>query len=302
MLARPKLRRLVALLAALFALVLVAAGCGGRQAETGEQAKKINIGYIAWDEDIAVSHLYKVLLKRQGYKEEDIKLTELEAGPTYAGLAQGNIDLFLDAWLPSTHGDYWKQYSGQLEDLGIWYNQATLNIAVPNYVNINSIDELKGKAGEFKGAITGIDPGAGETRITRDQMMPAYGLTGEYQLQTSSSTAMLTSLEKAINEKAPIVVTLWHPHWAYAKYPIKDLKDPKGAMGSAEELHAIGRKNFSQDFPQLTQMIKKFKLDDQSLASLENAINSAPKGQEDAAAEKWANENPAIINSFAPAG
>ncbi|MGI8306894.1 glycine betaine ABC transporter substrate-binding protein [Saccharopolyspora hattusasensis] len=291
-------RRLVALLAALFALVLVAAGCGGREAQTGQEAKAINIGYIAWDEDIAVTYLYKDLLERRGYR---VNVTELEVGPIYAGLAQGNPDLFLDGWLPETHGDYWKQYGPQLEDLGVWYNQGTLNIAVPKYLtNVNSIADLKGRGGEFNGVITGIDPGAGLSRTTKDKAIPAYGLGGEYTLQTSSTTAMLASLEKAINEQRPIVVTLWHPHWAYAKYPLKDLQDPQGAMGKAEELHAIGRAGFSQDFPEVTEMIKKFKLTDEQLASLENEINSAQKGQEQQAAKKWADAHPEVINSFAP--
>ncbi|MFI0464644.1 glycine betaine ABC transporter substrate-binding protein [Saccharopolyspora sp. 5N102] len=291
-------RRLVALLAALFALVLVAAGCGGREAGTGQEAKAINIGYIAWDEDIAVTYLYKELLERQGYR---VNVTELEVGPIYAGLAQGNPDLFLDGWLPETHGDYWRQYGPQLEDLGVWYNQGTLNIAVPKYLtNVNSIADLKGRGGEFNGVITGIDPGAGLSRTTKDKAIPAYGLSGEYTLQTSSTTAMLASLEKAVNEQKPIVVTLWHPHWAYAKFPLKDLQDPLGAMGKAEELHAIGRAGFSQDFPEVTEMIKKFRLTDEQLASLENEINSAQRGQEQQAARKWADAHPEVINSFAP--
>ncbi|CAM01528.1 glycine betaine/proline transport system substrate-binding protein [Saccharopolyspora erythraea NRRL 2338] len=296
MLMRTRAHRLTALLAALCALVLVAAGCGGRQAETGQEAKRITIGYIAWDEDIAVTNLFKVLLEEQGYQ---VTTTELEAGPVYAGLAQGNIDLFLDAWLPETHSDYWKQYSGQIEDLGVWYDQATLNIAVPNYLtDINSIADLKGRSGQFGGVITGIDPGAGLSRITKNNAIPQYQL--DYTLQTSSTTAMLASLEKAINEHKPIVVTLWHPHWAYARYPIKDLQDPLGAMGQAEEIHSVGRAGFSQDFPQVTEMVKKFRLDDQTLSSLENAVNSAPKGQEAAAARKWADENPQVISAFAP--
>ena len=288
-------RALVTLIAALAVVVLVAAGCGGREAQTGEQQKKINIGYIAWDEDIAVSHLYKVLLQRQGYQ---VQLTELEAGPLYAGLAQGKIDLFLDAWLPKTHGDYWRQYSSQVEDLGVWYDQATLNLAVPNYVtDVNSTPDLKGKEAMFGNVITGIDPGAGETRVVKNQVIPGYGLQG-YQLQTSSSTAMLSSLGQAIKDKKPIVVTLWHPHWAYAKYPLKDLQDPQGLMGGAEQLHSVGRQGLSQNFPQVTNMVKKFHLDDQQLSSLENAINSAPKGQEDAAAQQWADQNQQVVNSF----
>ncbi|MER7011336.1 glycine betaine ABC transporter substrate-binding protein [Saccharopolyspora sp. NPDC000359] len=289
-------RRLVALLAALAALVLVAAGCGGREAQTGQEAKAINIGYIAWDEDIAVTYLFKELLERRGYQ---VNATELEVGPIYAGLAQGNPDLFLDGWLPATHADYWAQYGPQLEDLGVWYDQGTLNIAVPEYLtDINSIEDLRGRAGMFGGVITGIDPGAGLSRTTKE-MLPAYGLEGEYTLQTSSTTAMLAALQKATDDQKPIVVTLWHPHWAYARYPMKDLQDPRGAMGQAEQLHAIGRAGFSQDFPEVTEMVKKFRLTDEQLASLENEINSAQKGQEQQAAKKWIDANPAVVNSFA---
>ncbi|MFC7342688.1 glycine betaine ABC transporter substrate-binding protein [Saccharopolyspora griseoalba] len=289
-------RRLTALFAVLAALVLVAASCGGREADTGQESKQIKIGYIAWDEDIAVTYLFKHLLEDRGYQ---VNITELEAGPIYAGLAQGNPDLFLDAWLPATHADYWKQYGSQLEDLGVWYDQGTLNIAVPNYLtDINSIADLKGKGSMFGGKITGIDPGAGLSRTTKE-MLPQYGLEGEYQLQTSSTTAMLAALQKATDEQQPIVVTLWHPHWAYARYPIKDLQDPRGAMGEAEQLHAVGRQGFSQDFPEVTGMLKRFKLTDQQLASLENEINNAGKGQEQQAAKEWAEANPEVINSFA---
>lgn len=291
-----KSRALAALVALFSVVVLVAAGCGGRGSQTGEQQKKINIGYISWDEDIAVSHLYKVLLQRKGYQ---VQLTELEAGPLYAGLAQGKVDLFMDAWLPKTHADYWAQYHNRIEDLGVWYDQATLNMAVPTYMtDVNSISDLKGREAEFGGKITGIDPGAGETRTVKNQVIPAYGLQG-FQLQTSSSTAMLSSLEQAVRDKKPIVVTLWHPHWAYAKFPIKDLQDPKGAMGGAEQLHSLGRQGFGHDFPQVTNMVKKFHLDDKTLADLENTVNSAPKGQEDQAAGKWADQHPQVVNSFA---
>jgi glycine betaine/proline transport system substrate-binding protein len=292
-----RLRWFLALIAGLSALTLVAAGCGGRQAATGQQAKQINIGYVAWDDSIAVSHLYKVLLEKQGYK---VNLTELEAGPVYAGLAQGNIDLFQTCWLPTTHEDYYAQYKDKVEDLGIWYDNATLNIAVPDYVtDVNSLADLKGKEAKFNGQITGIDPGAGLTRITKEQVMPAYDLTPGYQLTTSSSTAMQAALDKAIKEHQPIVVTLWHPHWAYSRYPLKDLTDPLGAFGAPDQIHSLGRLGFTKDFPDLAAMIKKFKMTDEQLASLMDIVTKAPKGQEDQAARQWADQNPQAIATFA---
>ena len=289
-------RWFLALIAALSALALVVAGCGGRQADTGQQARKINIGYVAWDDSVAVSHLYKVLLEKRGYA---VNLTELEAGPAYAGLAQGNVDLFHTAWLPSTHGDYYAQYKDRVEDLGVWYDNATLNLAVPAYVtDVNSLADLKGKEAKFNGQITGIDPGAGLTRVTKGQAMPAYGLTPGYQLKTSSSTAMQAALDKAVKERQPIVVTLWHPHWAYARYPLKDLTDPQGAMGPPDQVHSLGRQGFTKDFPDLAPMIKNFKMTDEQLSALMDLVSKAPKGQEDQAARQWADQNPQVVSSF----
>src|SRR5699024_11602785 len=100
-----------------------------------------------------------------------------------------------------------------------------------------SVDDLKGHAELFDGKITGIESGAGETEIVKNELIPDYGFEDEYTLQTSSSPAMLAALAKAIDHQKPIVVTLWHPHWAYNKFDIKDLKDPNGAMGEPEKLH-----------------------------------------------------------------
>jgi glycine betaine/proline transport system substrate-binding protein len=293
---RKKFGRLASLVALVASVALVATACGGRDASTntGQQKKAITIGYIAWDEDIALSNLYKVELEQKGYT---VKLQQLDAGPTYQGLSQGSLDLFLDAWLPATHEKYWAQYKDKLEDLGVWYDNATLNLAVPNYVgNVNSIADLKANAGMFGGKITGIEPSAGETRIIQENAIPQYELTGAMQLQNSSTTAMLAALEGAIKDQKPIVVALWHPHWAYSRFPIKDLADPKGAMGKGEQLHAIGRTGFGKDFPALAQVAQKFKLNDQQLGSLEDAIQKAGTGKEADAAKQWADQNKALVD------
>jgi glycine betaine/proline transport system substrate-binding protein len=290
-------KRLVALVAALAAVVMVAAACGGRESNSGQGgqgSKTVRIGYIAWDENIALSNLYKTVLEGKGYK---VELQQLDAGPIYAGLARGDVDLFLDAWLPSTHADYWAQYKDRLEDVGVWYDNATLNLAVPTYLtDVNSIADLKAQAAKFEGKITGIEPSAGETRIVQSKVLPEYELTGAMTLQSSSTTAMLAALDSSIKARQPIVVTLWHPHWAYSRYQLKDLADPKGAMGTGEQLHIIGRQGFSTAFPDLARVSKSFKVDDQQLGSLEDAIQKAPKGGEADAAKRWAEQHRAFVD------
>ncbi|TCP57322.1 glycine betaine/proline transport system substrate-binding protein [Tamaricihabitans halophyticus] len=298
----PRYRWLLALTASLAALALVVASCGSREessSDTGQGSKTLKIAYINWAEDVALSNLFKTVLEGKGYQ---VELQQLEVGPLYAGLARGNADLFLDAWLPTTHADYWSQYKNDLEDLGVWYDSATLNIAVPSYVqDVNSIEDLKGKGAEFNGAITGIDPGAGLMRLTKDAVIPDYGLGSEYELKSSSEAAMIAALQGAINKKEPIVVTSWHPHWLYNRFDVKDLKDPKGSLGEAEQLHSLGRKGFSKDFPELAQMIKKFKMDDEKLSSLTDAINKAGEGNELQATKQWAKDNQDWVDQFSSA-
>ncbi|MBB3666360.1 MULTISPECIES: glycine betaine ABC transporter substrate-binding protein [Prauserella salsuginis group] len=293
-------RTLSAVLAAL--LVMVTGACGGGDdggddgGGGGEEGGggDLTIGYIAWDENIALANLFKAQLDERGYS---VNLRQLDVAPTWQAVAQGEIDLFQDAWLPTTHSDYWAQYRDQVEDLGVWYDQATLDIAVPEYVrDVNSIADLKEHADQFGGTITGIEPGAGETRLVETEMIPDYGLGSAMTLQKSSTTAMLSALDKAIQNQEPIVVTLWHPHWAYSRYDLKDLEDPKGSMGEAEKLHMIGREGFGEDFPELSRVIENFSLTDKQLGDLENAIQEAGAGQELQAAQQWGQQNQELMD------
>ena len=303
-------KRLAALASAVVLATGALAGCGSRANDSagggsgtsgsggsagGGGDKSVTIGIAAgWDEDVAVSHLWKQVLENHGYQ---VTLKELDVAPVFVGVSKGNLDLFFDTWLPVTHADYWKKYKNQVKDLGVWYDQATLNIAVPKYVNATSIGDLKGMADKFGGTITGIDPGAGLTRITKDKVMPAYGLSN-YQLKTSSTTAMLAALKKATDEKKPIVVTLWHPHWAYSAFPIKDLKDPKGALGSAEKIHTIASKQFAANNPAVVKSIENFKMDDATLADLEKVVLQDHADNLDAGVKAWTADHQDFVNSM----
>jgi glycine betaine/proline transport system substrate-binding protein len=263
----------------------------------GAACDSVTIGWIPWDEDIAVSYLWAHLLEEQGI---DVELTQVDVAPVFQGVAQGDLDLFLDTWLPVTHEVYWEEYGDSVEDLGSWYDQATLNIAVPTYVDAESIADLAGRAAEFDNRIVGIEAGAGLMRVTRDEVIPTYGLE-DFTLVESSTTAMLAELERAIREEAPIVVTLWHPHWAYAAYDIKDLTDAEGVMGGAEEIHTIARSGFSDDCPEVAGWLSNFQLDDATLASLEDVVfNEYDTGEEATAVEAWLEDeaNRAVVDAW----
>ncbi|GIG70474.1 glycine betaine ABC transporter substrate-binding protein [Phytomonospora endophytica] len=285
-------------LASIAALALGAAACGkSKEADGGGGGddKTITIGYVSWDEAIAASNLWENILEEKGY---DVELKNIEPGLLFQGLADGNVDFFLDGWLPQTHADYWATYGEKLEKVGVWYDNASLSIAVPEYVDVTSLKDLAANADKFNGEIIGIEPGAGLTTATKEKVIPTYGLEGKLDLKTSTTTAMLAALDGAIAKQEPIVVTLWHPHWAYAKYQLKDLEDPDGTLGAAEEVTTIARQGFGADQPEITAMLQKFKMDDTQLGTLEDLTLNKYKDDPAKGVEEWLAANPEFVSGL----
>jgi glycine betaine/proline transport system substrate-binding protein len=265
-------------------------GGSGSGSEGGGDKGTITLGFLpSWTDGLSTAYLLQDQLEKIGYTVEMKTLTE--AGPLYTGLAQGDVDIYPSAWPELTHKSYMDEYGDDIEDLGAYYDNAKLTIAVPEYSELTSIEDLAGKGAEFGGKIIGIEPGAGLTAQTQ-KMMPEYGLDGEYELVTSSTAAMLTELKSATDAEKDIVVTLWRPFWANDAFPLKDLEDPKGAMGEAEALHFLGTKGFAEEFPEAAELIEKIKLDDEQYGALEDlVVNEFGEGKEAEAVDAWLEEH-----------
>ncbi|QFZ77348.1 ABC transporter permease subunit [Streptomyces fagopyri] len=289
-------------------LALVAGGMGvfggagststAADGENVGQGKKISMGYIPWDEGVASTFLWQEILEERGYK---VDVKQFDAGPLYTSLAQGDVDFETDSWLPTTHAEYWKKYGKQLDDLGSWYGPTSLELSVPAYMKgIDSLEDLKGKAGTFGGKITGIESSAGMMGLLKSKVLKAYGLDKEYKVVDSSTPAMLAELKRAYAAKKPIVATLWSPHWAYSDYKLKKLKDPKGAWGKGDGVHTLSRKGFARDNPVVGKWLKNFRMTEKQLTDLEAEINKVGKGKQQDAVRAWLKKNPGVVDKLAP--
>jgi len=256
----------------------------------------VSIGiHSGWDEGIAVSHLFAAILEDEGYT---VTSQEADPGIIYTGMSGGDFDVNFDMWLPETHADYLDEYGDDMEDLGAWYDDAKLTIAVDEASSITSLSELASASDEFGGRIVGIEAGAGLTRIVQDAVVPAYGLEG-LDLLISSTPAMLAELKGATDAGEHIAVTLWRPHWAYDAFPIRDLEDPEGVLGAAEEIHSVGRADFTADYPTLASWIQAFRLTDEQLFSLENLMFHEGDGSDpEGAVRAWLDANPAFVDDL----
>nr|WP_315268038.1 glycine betaine ABC transporter substrate-binding protein [Microbacterium lemovicicum] len=280
---------------------LALAGCASGNAAAGGSGDAgdkgtITLGFLpSWTDGLSTAYLLENRLEGLGYTVEMQTLTE--AGPLYTGLAQGDIDIYPSAWPELTHASYMEKYGDSIEDLGAYYDDAKLTIAVPDYVDIDSIDQLAGQADRFGGRIIGIEPGAGLTKQTQESMLPGYGLDGEYELVTSSTAAMLTELDNAIAAQKDIAVTLWRPFWANDAYDVKDLADPDGRMGEPEALHFLGREGLGEEYPDIAELIAGIRLDDEQYGALEDlVVNEYGEGREAEAVQAWLEQYPDVIS------
>ena len=105
--------------------------------------KEIKLSYVAWDSEIASTHLVQHILENKlGYK---VTALQVEAGPMWTGVANGDVDATVAAWLPLTHADYWDKFKDKVEDLGVNMEGVKTGLVVPSYMDVNSIEDLKTK-------------------------------------------------------------------------------------------------------------------------------------------------------------
>lgn len=144
--------------------------------------------------------------------------------------------------------------------------------------------------------ITGIDAGAGIMASTQ-KALSVYGLKDHnWQLQTSSTAAMTSTLQKAIKYHQPIVVTGWTPHWMFTKYKLKFLNDPKNAFGKAESIHTIARVGLKKDNPGAYRLLQQFNWTPEESASVMLKVNG---GMDPAkAAKQYINRHPKQVAAW----
>lgn len=291
--------KIAATIAAGAAATLAISGCSASASEEtlengDKQAVTIAV-FSGWDEGIAASELWKAVLEEQGY---DVTLEEAEPAPVFSGLSTGDYDLTLDVWLPTTHASYLETFGDDVVDLGAWNTDAKLTIAVNEDAPVDSLEDLAANADLFDNRLIGIDPGAGLTEATQDKVIPEYGLE-DFEFLTSGTPAMLSELKAATDAGENVVVTLWRPHWAYDAFPIKDLEDPKGALGDAEGIHSFGKADFADEYPTLAGWLKDFDFDSERLFSLENAMFNEGDSKDYApAVEQWISDNQEYVDSL----
>jgi len=299
--------RTSALLAMTAAAGLVLAGCssdsdgGSTTSPTGDANAPSTAGgtitlgvFNGWDEAEASSLLWQHILEDKGYT---VNLEYADPAPTFKALADGDFDVVTDVWLPATHEAYLDEFGDDIEEVGAWFDQAALTVAVNADAPIDSLAELAANSGVFGDRIVGIEPGAGLTTAVQNNAIPTYGLEG-MEFLTSSTQAMLAELDAATSAGEDIVVTLWEPHWAYGAYDLKNLEDPEGTLGTAESIYTYSRTGFAAEFPEVAEWLSSFTMSAELLYDLENALRADASADKSEVVSDWIAANQEWVDSL----
>ncbi len=180
---------------------------------------------VGWTDITATTAAATVVVEALGYETE----TKVLSVPvTYAGLAGGDIDVFLGNWMPTMEADIAAyRDAGTVETVrtnleGAKYTLATNEAGAA--LGITDFASIAANKDALEGQIYGIEPGNDGNRLIIDMIASGpFGLDG-FEVVESSEQGMLAEVQKATEDGKPIVFLGWEPHPMNANFKMTYLE------------------------------------------------------------------------------
>lgn len=142
--------------------------------------------------------------------------------------------------------------------------------------------------------ITATEPGAGLTELTHNTVEAYDNLEG-WEVLESSTAGMITSLDQAIQNEEPIIVTAWRPHWIFERYDLKFLDDPQNTLGEEEYVHTIARQGLEEDQPEAYAVLDAFEWESEDMQKM--MLEAQDASFEEVTAD-WMEDNQAYVDEL----
>lgn len=282
------------LLMSLFVLMMtVVAACSSDKeddnASSGTEQKTITFGVTPWTSTVPPTKIASLILQDMGY---EVKETAADAGSVYMGLSRGDLDVFMDAWVPM-HQTYLDKFEGKIESTAVSYPEADTGWTVPTYMeDVNSLEDLKGREGEFDNEFYGIEAGAGAT-IESDEIIEAYEF--DFKQVSSSEGGMLAQAQRLMEQEKPVVFYGWRPHTMFNKFDLKVLTNEKGFFETSS-VQVITNSELKDNAPEAYEFLSNWNI---SLDEVEEMIVKIEEGQEpEEVAQEWIDNNQDKVNEM----
>lgn len=100
----------------------------------------VEIVSTPWDSERASSSVLKEAMEQKGF---EVTVTPVDVAVVFEAVANGDADATIAAWLPITHKEFYEAHKDEVVDLGANLEGAKIGLVVPEYMEIESIEDLE---------------------------------------------------------------------------------------------------------------------------------------------------------------
>ncbi|MGH8676759.1 MAG: glycine betaine ABC transporter substrate-binding protein [Burkholderiales bacterium] len=278
-------RRLIAMLAA---CVIVSSPA---------QARYIVLGHVDLSFYEVTAALVQQVLERAGY---NVAVKKGSPSQIYPLLGAGEVDLFVAAWLPHTHAQYWEEYKDNVFRLTRLYDDAKLFWAVPDYIpasEVKAVTDLKKPqiAEKMEKVIRG--PGAdsglmiGSKKIFEHYRLDQAG----YELAPGRTAEWIAAFNQNIAGKKWFVMPLWQPQYLNRAASLRILEEPGNLLGGADSAYLVASNEARAKLDKYTfGVLAKLELSVKWVTELDYMVNVDKMSPHDAA-RVWIASHPETV-------
>lgn len=281
--------------------LLVPAGCSWEKGFQGAEAEpgEVRLVQQPWEDLVVENEIARQVLTDLGYRT---RVQELSVPLGAQALANDQADAYLGNWWPSQqsafqrHLDTEKVQVASTMVTGSEYAPAVPEAVAEKY-GVRSLADLDAKADLFDHQILGIEPGSpGNDYIANAIDVDAYGL-GDWKLVQSSTAAMLSEVERRVQEGEPIVFLGWKPHWMNLEWDLHYLDDPENVWPGAGGIRTVFSDDFAAREPDIARFLSQIRVDQNTASTWIRQLSKEQIPKEEIAAD-WIRENPDEVRSW----
>lgn len=242
-------------------------------------------------------------------------LTTIQVGPAtaWAGAQRGDVDLLSEVAMPNQEKLAAKA-ADRIHLVHETYGNAQQGWFVPTYATepgrplagLRSVTQLNDYAAALGGKLIDADPSFITTKQNAARLA-GYGLRLEQV--ASSEAAQLAELRRAYERRQPILVYLYHPHWAFEEFDLTQLEEPtpyqpdcfttgNGACAMpAYAAWTAASTELQRDAPRFHEMLERFELPLPDVEAMLKAVDVDDADVEEVA-RRWVAEHPDDVRSW----
>ncbi|MFQ6147091.1 glycine betaine ABC transporter substrate-binding protein [Streptomyces seoulensis] len=235
----------------------------------------LTVGNIALSFHRAAAAVTRRVLEAHGHRVNSVEAPHEQL---FRLQEQGEIDVLVSAWLPSSHDTYLSRYRDQVRVLTPHYNPYCV-WAVPPYVPEDKVREVADLARpevveRMTTAIDGINPGAGISRFSA-RMVAEYGLEElGYTFTPGSESGFVSRVERGVAAREWFVVPLWRPQYLNRLYGLRPLVEPRGLLGTVDDASPVIRLDaLDRIRPEAVAQLDNLRLGNEGVEEIDALIN-----------------------------